>query len=218
MELASSYVTLADPGTYQIDGPSIGRRALRNTCLSYLAAADPERGAALAKAQFDTGANMTDVLAALAVLIDLDRPERPAALARFYASWSHDDLVIDKWFALQARSSLPQTPNRVRALTMHPAFERKNPNRVRALIGAFAQGNQLRFHDASGAGYALLSDEVIALDQVNPTTAARLVQSLCVWRRHDTARQALMRRQLQSIIAIPDLSKNTYEMVSKGLG
>jgi aminopeptidase N len=217
MELASSYVALADPGSYQIDGPSIGRRALRNTCLTYLAAADPERGAALAKAQFDTGANMTDVLAALAVLIDLDRPERPAALARFYAAWSHDDLVIDKWFALQARSSLPQTPNRVRALTMHPAFERRNPNRVRALVGAFAQGNQLRFHDAGGAGYALLADEVVTLDPVNPTTAARLVQPLCLWRRHDTAHQALMRRQLQRILATPDLSKNTYEMVSKSL-
>ncbi|HEY1430668.1 MAG TPA: aminopeptidase N [Stellaceae bacterium] len=217
MELASSYVALADPGPYQIDGPSIGRRALRNTCLAYLAAADPERGATLAKAQFDTGANMTDVLAALAVLIDLDRPERPAALARFYAAWSHDDLVIDKWFALQARSSLPQTPNRVRALTMHPAFERKNPNRVRALIGAFAQGNQLRFHDASGAGYALLADEVVTLDPVNPTTAARLVQPLCVWRRHDTARQALMRRELERVLTTPGISKNTYEMVSKSL-
>ena len=158
---------------------------------------------------------MTDVLAALTVLVDLDRPERPAALARFYAAWSHDDLVIDKWFALQARSSLPATPGRVRELTRHPAFERKNPNRVRALIGAFAQGNQVRFHDASGAGYVLLADEVIALDRVNPTTAARLVQPLGAWRRHEPARQALMRRELERILAAPDLSKNTYEMVSK---
>jgi len=217
MELASAYVALADPGPYQIDGPSIGRRALRNTCLAYLAAADPDRGAALAKAQFDTRANMTDVLAALTVLADLDRPERPAALARFYAAWSRDELVIDKWFALQARSSLPGTANRVRQLTLHPAFERKNPNRVRALVGAFAQGNQLRFHDASGAGYVFLADEVIALDPINPTTAARLVQPLGAWRRHDTARQELMRRQLERVIATPNLSKNTYEMVSKSL-
>ena len=161
---------------------------------------------------------MTDVLAALTVLVDLDRPERPAALARFYAAWSHDELVIDKWFALQARSSLPGTPNRVRELTRHPAFERKNPNRVRALVGAFAQGNQLRFHDASGAGYVFLADEVITLDPINPTTAARLVQPLGAWRRHDPARQALMRRELERILATPDLSKNTYEMVSKSLG
>src|SRR6516225_2374208 len=217
IELASAYVTLADAGPYQIDGTSIGRRALRNTCLAYLAAADPEKGAALAKAQFDARANMTDVLAALAVLVDLDRPERPAALARFYAAWSRDELVIDKWFALQARSSLPGTPDRVRELTMHPAFERKNPNRVRALVGAFAQGNQIRFHDASGAGYAFLADEVIPLDPINPTTAARLVQPLGAWRRHNPARRALMQRQLERVLATANLSKNTYEMASKSL-
>jgi aminopeptidase N len=217
MELASAYVALADAGPYQIEGAAIGRRALRNTCLVYIAAADAERGAALAKAQFDARANMTDVLAALTVLADLDRPERPAALARFYAAWSRDELVIDKWFALQARSSLPGTPNRVRELTLHPAFERKNPNRVRALVGAFAQGNQIRFHDASGAGYVFLADEVITLDPINPTTAARLVQPLGAWRRHDPARQALMQHQLERVLATPDLSKNTYEMVSKSL-
>ena len=216
-EFAAGYRDLADAGTYSIDGASIGRRALRNACLAYLAAADPEKGAALALAQFEAGRNMTDVLAALTVLVDLDRPERAVALARFYERWSHDDLVTDKWFALQARSSLPQTPDRVRELTHHPAFERKNPNRVRALIGTFAQANQLRFHDADGAGYILLADEVIALDRLNPTTAARLVQPLGSWRRHDAARQAMMRRELERVLAIPNLSKNTYEMVSKSL-
>jgi aminopeptidase N len=216
-EFAAAYRELVDAGPYSIDGRSIGRRALRNACLSYLAAGDPEKGAALAMAQFEAGRNMTDVLAALTVLVDLDRQERTAALARFYELWSHDDLVIDKWFALQARSSLPQTPDRVRELTRHPAFERKNPNRVRALIGTFAQANQLRFHDASGAGYRFLADEVIALDPLNPTTAARLVQPLGSWRRHDTGRQALMRRELERVLAAPDLSKNTYEMVSKSL-
>jgi aminopeptidase N len=216
-ELAGAYQGLADMGAYHIDGASIGRRALRNACLAYLAAADPGKGAALAMAQFDAGRNMTDVLAALMVLADLDRPEGPAALARFYELWSHDDLVTDKWFALQARSSLPGTPKRVRELTRHPAFERKNPNRVRALVGAFAQNNQVRFHDASGTGYALLAAEVIALDPINPTTAARLVQPLGSWRRHDPTRQDLMRRELERVLATPDLSKNTYEMVSKSL-
>jgi len=216
-EFAAAYRERADAGPYSIDSNSIGRRALRNACLGYLAAADPEKGAALAMAQFEAGQNMTDVLTALTVLIDLDRPERTAALARFYELWSHDGLVTDKWFALQARSSLPQTPDRVRELTRHPAFQRKNPNRVRALVGTFAQANQLRFHDASGAGYGLLADEVIALDPLNPTTAARLVQSLGSWRRHDAARQALMRRELERILATSNLSKNTYEMVSKSL-
>jgi len=216
-EFETAYRRYVDPGPYRIDATSIGRRALRNTCLAYLATADPEEGAALAMAQFDAGRNMTDVLAALTVLVDLDRCERETALARFYESWSHDGLVIDKWFALQARSSLPHTPQRVRELTRHPAFERKNPNRVRALVGTFAQANQLRFHDAGGGGYTLLADEVIAVDPLNATTAARLVQPLGSWRRYDPARQALMRRELERVLAVPGLSRNTYEMVSKSL-
>jgi aminopeptidase N len=216
-ELAVAYRQYEDPGPYRVDGTSIGRRALRNACLAYRAAADPEQGAALAMSQFEAGRNMTDVLAALAVLADFDGPERVAALARFYETWSQDDLVADKWFALQARSSLPQTPDRVRELTRHPAFDRKNPNRLRALVGTFAQSNQLRFHDASGSGYTLLADEVIAVDPVNPTTAARLVQALGSWRRYDPARQALMRHELGRILVVPNLSKNTYEMVSKSV-
>ena len=112
---------------------------------------------------------------------------------------------------------MPDTPARVKALTQHPAYERKNPNRVRSLVGAFAQANQVRFHDRSGAGYAFLADEVIAIDPSNPTTAARLVQPLCAWRRHDAARQALMQHELERVLAAPGLSKNTYEMVSKSL-
>ncbi|MBV9816003.1 MAG: aminopeptidase N, partial [Alphaproteobacteria bacterium] len=216
-DLAAAYRELGDAGPYNIDGRSIGRRALRNTCVGYLAAADSAKGAALAMVQFEAAQNMTDVLAALTVLADLDCAERNAALRRFYELWSHDDLVTDKWFALQARSSLPQTAERVRELTRHPAFERKNPNRVRALVGTFAQANQLRFHDADGTGYDLLADEVIALDPLNPTTAARLVQPLGSWRRHGPRRQALMRRELERVLAAPNLSKNTYEMVSKSL-
>ena len=163
---ARTYVTLAQVKNGK--GDKAGAIAALEKAIDL----DPNN--AQAKAQLDTRANMTDVLAALTVLADLDRPERPAALARFYAAWSRDELVIDKWFALQARSSLPGTANRVRELTLHPAFERKNPNRVRALVGPFAQGNQIGFHDASGAGYAFLADEVITLDPINPTTAARL--------------------------------------------
>jgi aminopeptidase N len=221
--LAQTYDRLADPGPYRIDGRSIGRRALRNVCLGYLAAGDRASGARLAKAQFDTaqlgaGANMTDVLAALAVLVDIDCPERAAALAAFYRRWESDPLVIDKWFALQARSTLPGTIAAVRALTTHPAFTRANPNRLRALVGTFTQANPLHFHAADGAGYAFLADEVLAIDAANPTTAARLVQPLGQWRRYDKARQKLMRAALERILAAPGLSPNTYEMVAKSLG
>jgi aminopeptidase N len=217
-QLEAAYRELGDPRPYHIDAGSIGRRALRNVALSYIAAADWRAGARLAKAQFDAGANMTDVLAALGVLVDTDCPERAAALAAFYERWRDDPLVIDKWFAMQARSSLPGTIEAVRRLAQHPAFIRSNPNRVRALVGTFAQGNQLHFHDASGEGYAFLADEVIALDKANPTTAARLVQPLGQWRRYDAARQGLMRAQLDRVLATPGLSPNTYEMVSKSMG
>ena len=215
---AEAYARLADAGHYRIDGRAIGRRALRNRCLGYLAARDPAAGAQAAKAQFDAGHNMTDVLAALSVLVDIAGPEREAALAQFYERWAADDLVIDKWFGLQARSSLPGTLDRVRELTGHPAFSRTNPNRLRALVGAFAMGNQLHFNDAGGGGYAFLADEVIILDPLNPTTAARIVQPLGQWRRYDPARQARMQGALERVLQTPNLSRNTYEMVAKSLG
>ncbi|HWB47910.1 MAG TPA: aminopeptidase N [Stellaceae bacterium] len=215
--LGETYRTLTDPGAYKTDRAAVGRRALRNACLGYLAAGNPQGGARLAKAQFDAQQNMTDVLAALAVLTDIDCAERTAALAAFYARWQGDMLVVDKWFALQARSSLPGTIDAVKALTGHPAFTRGNPNRLRALVGTFAQGNPLHFHAASGAGYAFLADEVLTLDPDNPQVAARMVQALGNWRRYDPARQALMKAQLQRIHDTPGLSTNTFEMVSRSL-
>jgi aminopeptidase N len=161
---------------------------------------------------------MTDVLAALAVLVDIDCPQRAEALEAFYRRWTDDPLVIDKWFALQARSSLPGTIAAVRALATHPAFTRANPNRVRALVGAFSQANPVHFHAGSGDGYDFLAAEVLALDPANPTTAARLVQPLGQWRRHDPARQGLMRAALDRILASSGLSPNTYEIIAKSLG
>jgi aminopeptidase N len=160
---------------------------------------------------------MTDVLAALLVLTDIDCPERAAALDAFYRRWQDDPLVVDKWFGIQARSSLPGTIDAVKALTRHPAFNRGNPNRLRAVLSSFSQQNQLHFHDASGAGYAFLADEVLMLDPDNPQVAARTVQALGTWRRYDPARQALMKAQLQRIHDAKGLSTNTFEMVSKSL-
>jgi len=216
-EFLSLYERLSDAGPYRIDGKSIGRRALRNVALGYLAASDEEKHVGLLAAQFDAGRNMTDVLAALSLLADLDRPERVAALARFYARWKGDELVVDKWFGLQAASALPDALARVRELTRHPAFDLRNPNRARALIAVFSQANQVRFHAASGAAYAFLADQVIALDPVNPSMASRFIQPLTFWQRFDQGRQALMKRELERILALPKLSKNTYEMASKSL-
>jgi aminopeptidase N len=215
--LRATYQRLTDTGEYKIDGTAIGRRALRNTCLAYLAAGGEAEGIALAKAQFDAGQNMTDVLAALAVLSAIDCPERDAALAAFHAQWHGDDLVLDKWFAIQAMSPLPGTPAAVRSLARHPDFDLKNPNRVRALVASFAGGNQVRFHEASGNGYRFLADIIIQLDPNNGQVAARLVPPLGQWRRVEPARQVLMKQELQRILDVPSLSKGTFEMATRSI-
>jgi aminopeptidase N len=212
--LQSAYDRFASKGPYSIDGAAIGARSLRNVCLAYLSAGgDP----GLAKRQYDTAGNMTDQLTALSVLAGIDCPERAEALASFHARWKDDPLVLDKWFSIQATSPLPGALAHVRALAEHPDFDLKNPNRIRSLVGAFASGNQVRFHDKTGAGYAFLADIVIQLDPANPQVAARIVGPLGQWRRVDTARQDRMKAELRRILALPGLSTNTFEMVSKSL-
>jgi aminopeptidase N len=214
--LRATYDRLTDTAGYSIDGPAIGRRALRNTCLSYLAASGDAAAIRLAKAQFDAGQNMTDVLAALGILSGVDCQERLDALAGFYNAWHGDPLVLDKWFAIQALSALPDTPRAVEGLKSHPDFDLRNPNRIRALVSSFA-GNQVRFHEASGAGYRLYADTIIQLDPHNAQVAARMVSPLGQWRRFDAGRQGLMKRELQRILDLPNLSRNTFEMVSKSI-
>ena len=213
-KLAAQYERLTDTGPYTTDGAAVGRRSLRNTCLAYLSAlGDPT----LAKAQVGTGGNMTDVLAALSVLSGIDCPERDAALASFHAKWHDDALVLDKWFGIQAMSPLPNTMEAVRALSSHPDFDLRSPNRVRALVSSFTF-NQVRFHAADGAGYRFLADTIIRLDPDNPQIAARMVSSLGQWRRFGAGRQAPMQAELARIVALPGLSKNTFEMATKSLG
>ncbi|HEX2940075.1 MAG TPA: aminopeptidase N, partial [Rhodopila sp.] len=215
-QLRAVYDSLADTGAYTVDGAAIGRRSLRNACLAYLVAGGDADAIRLAKAQFDAGQNMTDVLAALGILSGVDCPERTQALAALYTAWRDDPLVLDKWFAIQALSSLPGTVQAVEALKSHPDFDMRNPNRIRALVSSFA-ANQVRFHDASGAGYRLYADTIIQLDPTNGQVAARMVSPLGQWRRFDSARQALMKAELQRILDRPNLSRNTFEMASKSL-
>jgi aminopeptidase N len=215
--LRDAYRRLADPTAVRIDREAIGRRALRNVVLAYLAAAGAD-GSGLARAQFDAATNMTDSLAALSVLAASDGPHRAAALDAFYRRWRTDALVLDKWFSIQATSPLPGTLDAVAVLRRHPDFDLANPNRVRALVGAFSAGNQVRFHDPSGAGYRFLADTVIELDASNSQTASRLAGPLGNWRRQDVRRRALMRAELERILATPKLSRLTYEKASKALG
>ena len=213
--LRATHDRLTDPAPYRPDGPAIGRRALRNMCLSYLVAAgDTDRAAT----QFAGAGNMTDALAALAALADTDTPARGAALAAFHDRWHQTPLVLDKWFAIQATSALPGTPATVRALLDHADFDLRNPNRTRALVGSFAAGNQLHFHDATGAGYRLLADVLIRLDPINGQAAARLLDPLGPWRRHEPGRAALMQGALRRILDSPEVSRFTREKAQGALG
>jgi aminopeptidase N len=161
---------------------------------------------------------MTDQIAALACITEGEEgAAREQALDAFYRQWAREPLVMDKWFALQARSESPGTLARVRGLMSHPAYDPRNPNRIRALVGSFCQGNPLRFHASDGSGYAFLRDEVLRLDRQNPQVAARLLGALNRWRKYDAARQALMRATLREILAGPGLSRDVYEVASKAL-
>ncbi len=204
-------------GVYNITPREIGKRSLKNLSLSYLMALDPLPDEVLSRcsAQYRQATNMTDTIAALARLADLDLSVRREALDDFYNRWAGDPLVLDKWFTLQAMSSLPDTLEEVKKLLDNPSFSIKNPNKVRALIGAFCTGNHVRFHDGSGAGYSFLADMILRLNGINPQIAARLVTPLINWQKYDPKRQELMKEQLARIASTQDLSRDVFEIVSK---
>ncbi|MDH5776772.1 MAG: aminopeptidase N, partial [Gammaproteobacteria bacterium] len=202
---------------YRFTADAMAQRSLKNMTLSYLMELDDEEVIASCMQQYEQAINMTDVMAALGALVNTSQPQREAALQDFYQKWQHDPQVVEKWFALQASARVPDVLSQVQALTKHPAFSMKNPNKVRSLIGRFCMGNYY-FHDVSGAGYQFLREHVVQLDSMNPQIAARLVQSLSRWRRYDEVRRGLMEKELQHILAHKKLSKDVYEVVSKMLG
>jgi len=212
-DLLSLYRALRTDRAYSPDAESIGRRALRNLCLSYLV----EVGhSALAYEQFRTAGNMTDTMAALTALANCECPERQPALDAFHARWQGEALVVDKWLAVQATSRLPGTLARVHELLSHPAFDIKVPNKVYALIRAFAS-NHVRFHAADGSGYAFLADQVIRLDTLNPQVGARMARAFDRWRRFDPQRQARAKAALERIRDSKGLSRDVGEIVTKAL-
>ena len=161
--------------------------------------------------------SFTDRQAALVILVDGAGPEREEALAAFYEQWKGDPLVLDKWFSVQALSKRPDTLARVLELSRHRDFKLENPNRLRALVGSFCAGNQVRFHAADGAGYAFLADVVLELDARNPQMAARMVSIFNPWRRFEPGRSALMQQQLERIGERSGLSKDVFEIVGRAL-
>lgn len=205
-----------DAGPYRLDPEAMGRRSLKNVCLAYLMELTDGDVHDICLRQFAQAGNMTDVMAALTSIANHGGREREEALTAFYEKWQDDPLVVDKWLALQAVSRLSDTLERVKVLTGHPAFTLRNPNKVRSLIGAFAT-NAVRFHEASGAGYAFLADHILTLDPMNPQIAARLASAFATWRRYDAQRRSLMQVQLERILQAAKLSKDVYEIVSKSL-
>jgi len=200
------------------DARAAGRRALRNACADLLSADPHAVNVDRIVGHFEAAANMTDAIGALSALVQIGGEPAEAALAAFHARWRHEPLVLDKWFAAQARDPGEGALGRVLALTAHPDFDPGNPNRLRALVQGFASGNPARFHDPSGAGYRFLADQILAVDGFNPMTAARLVEPLGGWRRYGPGLGGLMRAELERIQSHPGLSKNVGELVGRSLG
>ncbi|GDX84624.1 aminopeptidase N [Methylococcaceae bacterium] len=197
---------------------AIGRRRVKNACLAFLSRLKSAENHTLAQSQFENAKNMTDQMAALVAIVHNNHPTKEACLAQFYAQWENEPLVIDKWFALQASSPAVDAFETLQSLSSHAAFDMKNPNRVRSLIGAFSQTNPLHFHAANGQGYAFLADAILELNVINPQVASRMVTPLTVWRKVEPSRQTLMKAQLQRIIDTKDISNDVFELASKSLG
>jgi aminopeptidase N len=202
---------------YSLDATARGARKVKTQALAYLAEGNPGMAAGMAAAQYDGADNMTDRQGALMVLAGLDSPERTHKLLDYYNRYRDNALVLDKWFAIQASSLHPQALEHVKALAGHPEFTLKNPNRVRSLYMAFAASPQ-SFHAEDGEGYRMIADLILALDPINPQTAARFVAPLGRWRRIEPGRAALMRAELERIAAADKLSRDTHEQVARSLG
>jgi len=202
-------------GAYSPAAVSAGKRSLRNTALGLLHARGTPADLKRTFEHFRKAKNLTDQLTGLALLSDTDTPERTEALQQFHDRWRDDHLVIDHWLICQATSSLSSTLETVRALTTHPVFSLKNPNKVRSLIGAFCGSNQLQFNRPDGAGYEFLAEQVLAIESFNPQVAARLLGALRSWRTLEPGRRKLARKALEKVAAKDGLSRDVYEIVTK---
>ena len=220
-EFLDCYSRLAPEADYRVDPVQVGRRSLRNACAHYLSLLGDAQCRALLREQYHAARNMTDRLAALTALVQGDPDPQAsgatALLQDFEARWRHEALALNLWFSVQAQRPHAGALEDVRALLGHRDFELRNPNRVRALIGAFCSGNAPGFHRADGAGYRFLGEQVKVLDPMNPQVAARLLAPLTRWRRHAPLHADGMRAVLESLRALPALSPDCFEVVNKSL-
>ena len=213
-ELSVTY-RLLDQKDYSIEHAAIGKRALRNSCLSYLAFL--EQGNELVEAQYTTAHNMTDTMAAMAAANQAQLACREKLMSDFSDKWSQDGLVMDKWFSLQGTSPAENVLAVIRQTMMHPTFSLKNPNRIRSLIGSFLNANPVHFHAKDGSGYRFAGEILRELNESNPQVASRLIDPLLKLRQYDEHRQGLMRKELEQLAAMDNLAKDLYEKVTKAL-
>ncbi|KAI0513948.1 hypothetical protein KFK09_009980 [Dendrobium nobile] len=215
-EFLSTVINNKSSEAYVFNHENMARRALKNTALAYLATLNDPELTNLLVHEYNTATNMTEQFAALAAIAKNPGQVRDDVLADFYNKWSHDFLVVNKWFALQALSDIPGNVDNVQNLLSHPAFDLRNPNKVYSLIGGFC-GSPVNFHAKDGSGYKFLGDIVLQLDKLNPQVASRMVSAFSRWRRYDEGRQALAKAQLEKIMSANGLSENVYEIASKSL-
>ena len=215
-DLLAEYQANHTPGAYRPDLLPAGRRALRNSVLSYLAELNDNAAHKLIQDQLEHASNMTDRVAALAAMVNHSVPGVQQALQQFYDEFTDDPLVIDKWFTLQAVAPVT-TVAAVRKLMQHPAFTLKNPNRARSLIFAFCNANPAQFHVADGSGHAFWAEQVIALNAINPQVAARLARTMDRWRKYTPALQLSMQEALKKVAVTKKLSKDVAEVINKSL-
>ncbi|CZF78785.1 Aminopeptidase N [Grimontia celer] len=213
-EFSAIYHTLKQD-QYTIDHAAIGKRSLRNVCLSYLASV--ELGEALVTAHFEDSNNMTDTAAALAAANHAELSNRDALMKSFSDKWQHDGLVMDKWFVLQGCNPAANALENLKAQMSHPAFSLKNPNRTRSLVGSFCNANPVHFHAKDGSGYAFLTEILLKLNESNPQVASRLIDPLLKFKRFDKDRQKLMRDQLERLGSLDNLAKDLFEKINKAL-
>ena len=216
-EFSDVYQQQNSTGKYQFNSDDMAKRSLKNLCLSYLVATDDPLQTQRCLKQMKQSDNMTDTISGLVALANQAGPEGEHALRAFYEQWKHDRLVVDKWLTVQAQSSLPDTLIRIKGLMKHPAFNIKNPNNVRALIGQFCRNNPINFHAKDGSGYQFLVEQIIILNKLNPQVASRMLGALNSWRQYDASRQVLMKKALSDIANQKDLSPDVYEIVTKYL-
>lgn len=215
-EAAPIYQELWMEEEHAMSSEAYGWRKLRNACLWLMMRSKPQEALPYCLEQFEKAETMTDQLASFALLMDVGQGVGQQACDAFYQQWQSDDLVLDKWFAVQASSELPSSLATVKQLLKHPAFSLKNPNKVRSLVGVFCMANPRNFHAKDGSGYRFLAEMLLEMDRLNPQIAARLATPFTRWQRFDLQRQALMKEQLKRL-AQEKLSKDLAELVEKSL-